>query len=54
VFFALMNAMRSFKSEMDIELKSPLTPERVLLSLYKDWNRMTKQQRNGLLESKLN
>jgi len=35
VFFALMNAMRSFNPEIDVELKSPLTPERVLLSLYK-------------------
>lgn len=34
VFFALMNAMRSFKPKMKIEFKSPLTPERVLLSLY--------------------
>lgn len=37
VFFALINAMRSFKPKMEIEFKSPLTPERVLFSLYPEW-----------------
>ncbi|MCH7827024.1 MAG: molybdopterin-dependent oxidoreductase, partial [Bacteroidetes bacterium] len=34
-YFAIRNAMKIFKPESDIEFKSPMTPERVLLSLYK-------------------
>jgi xanthine dehydrogenase large subunit len=42
-FFALMNAMRSFKPNIDIEFKSPLTPERVLLSLCKNRKKIPKR-----------
>ena len=34
-YFAIRNALKNFKPECDIEFKSPMTPERVLLSLYK-------------------
>ena len=33
-YFAIRNAMKKFKAECDIEFKAPMTPERVLLSLY--------------------
>jgi xanthine dehydrogenase large subunit len=35
VYFALMNAMRSFNPKMELFFNSPLTPEKVLLNLYK-------------------
>jgi xanthine dehydrogenase large subunit len=34
VYFALMNAMRSFKPNLEIKYSAPLTPEKVLLTLY--------------------
>lgn len=34
VYFALLNAMRAFRPEMKIKYSSPMTPEKVLLSLY--------------------
>lgn len=33
-FFAILNAMRAFRPEMDFEISAPLTPEKVLMSLY--------------------
>ena len=36
VFFAIRQAMKAFKPEMDFALTSPLTPERVLCELYAD------------------
>ncbi len=44
-FFAIMNAMRSFRPKMEIELKAPLTPERVLLSLYSEIPELTLQNK---------
>ncbi len=38
VYFALMNAMLAFNPQMDIKFNSPLTPEKVLLSLYNTEN----------------
>ena len=34
VYFALMNAMRAFRPEMELKFNSPLTPEKILLMLY--------------------
>ncbi|KAF0151352.1 MAG: xanthine dehydrogenase large subunit [Ignavibacteria bacterium] len=34
VYFALLNAMRAFKPNLEIKFDSPLTPEKVLLTLY--------------------
>jgi len=34
VYFALMNAMRAFKPNLEMNFSSPLTPERVLMTLY--------------------
>jgi xanthine dehydrogenase large subunit len=36
VFFALMNAMKAFRPEKQFNFSAPLTPEKVLLSLYSD------------------
>ncbi len=36
VFFAIREAMKAFKPEMDFAFNSPLTPERVLCELYAD------------------
>lgn len=36
-FFALMNAMRAFNPDIQIKYSSPLTPERVLLTLYNNF-----------------
>lgn len=36
-FFALINAMKAFKPDMEINYSAPLTPERVLLSLYNNF-----------------
>ncbi len=33
-YFALMNAMRAFKPDLEIKFSAPLTPEKVLLNLY--------------------
>lgn len=33
-YFALLNAMRAFKPDLEIKFSAPLTPEKVLLSLY--------------------
>ncbi len=33
-YFALLNAMKAFRPELKIKFSSPLTPEKVLLSLY--------------------
>jgi xanthine dehydrogenase large subunit len=33
-FFAILNAMRAFRSEKDFEISAPLTPEKVLMNLY--------------------
>ena len=33
-FFAILNAMRAFRPEKDFEISAPLTPEKVLMSLY--------------------
>ena len=33
-YFAIMNAMKSYKPEKNFEIISPMTPERLLLSLY--------------------
>ncbi|MDP3147796.1 MAG: molybdopterin-dependent oxidoreductase [Ignavibacteria bacterium] len=35
-FFALQNAMKAFRPEKEFEFSAPLTPEKVLLSLYKE------------------
>ena len=37
-YFALMNAMRSFNPTLELKFNSPLTPEKVLLSLYNSNN----------------
>ena len=34
VYFALMNAMKAFKPNLEINFSAPLTPEKVLLTLY--------------------
>ena len=34
VYFALMNAMKEYKPEINVKFTSPLTPEKVLLTLY--------------------
>ena len=34
VYFALMNAMRAFNPNIEVKFDSPLTPEKVLLTLY--------------------
>lgn len=34
-YFALMNAMRAFRPNLELKFDSPLTPEKVLMSLYK-------------------
>ena len=34
VYFALMNAMRAFKPDLEMNFSAPLTPEKVLLTLY--------------------
>ncbi len=34
-YFAIRNAMKEFKTDCEFEFKSPMTPERVLLSLYR-------------------
>ncbi len=36
VFFAIRNAMRAFRPDVDFEFNSPLTPEKVLLQLHSD------------------
>ena len=36
VFFAIRQAMKAFKPEMEFAFTSPLTPERVLCELYAD------------------
>lgn len=33
-YFALLNAMRAFKPDLEIKFSAPLTPEKVLLNLY--------------------
>lgn len=38
VYFALMNAMKAFRPEKEFKLSAPLTPEKVLLSLYSNVN----------------
>lgn len=38
VYFALLNAMRSFNPNIEIKFDSPFTPEKVLLTLYKSNN----------------
>ncbi len=38
VYFALLNAMRAFNPNIEIKFDSPLTPEKVLLTLYKTNN----------------
>ena len=35
VYFALVNAMRAFRPDLEPDISSPLTPEKILLSLYK-------------------
>ncbi len=35
-FFALQNAMKAFRPEKEFQFSAPLTPEKVLLSLYKE------------------
>jgi len=46
VFYAIRNAMRAFRPDLEFEFHSPLTPERVLMELYKDkvaeWTKKTK------------
>jgi xanthine dehydrogenase large subunit len=34
-FFSILNAMKAFNPDIQVEYKAPLTPERVLLQLYK-------------------
>lgn len=34
VYFALMNAMKAFKPNLEINFSAPLTPEKILLTLY--------------------
>ncbi|MCI5150733.1 MAG: hypothetical protein D3916_15340 [Candidatus Electrothrix sp. MAN1_4] len=34
VYFAIMQAMKAFRSDLPIQFPSPLTPEKVLLALY--------------------
>ena len=36
VYWALIEAMRAFRPDMEIPYDSPLTPEKVLLTLYKE------------------
>ena len=38
-YFALLNAMRAFKPDMEMNFSAPLTPEKVLLSLYNNSNK---------------
>jgi len=37
VFFAIRNAMRAFRPEIEFLFDSPLTPEKVLMQLHADW-----------------
>jgi xanthine dehydrogenase large subunit len=36
VFFALINAMKAFRPQKHFNFSAPLTPEKILLSLYSD------------------
>ena len=36
VYWALIEAMRAFRPDMEIPYDAPLTPEKVLLTLYKE------------------
>ena len=41
-YFAIINAMKAFRPEMNFEIAAPLTPERVLLSLYSNVKDLSK------------
>jgi len=38
VYFALLNAVREFNPDADLEFNAPFTPEKVLLKLYEKKN----------------
>lgn len=41
-YFAVLNAMKAFRPELNIDIAAPLTPERVLLSLYSNVKDLSK------------
>ena len=38
VYFALLEAMKAFRKDLEVTFSAPLTPEKVLMSLYRAWN----------------
>ena len=48
VYFALRNAMKAFRPDANLTLDAPMTPERLLLALYRNPVEVeSRQQRTG-------
>ena len=43
VYFAIANALKSFRPTIEIDYKAPMTNERVLISLYKNIKEIIKK-----------
>ncbi|MEN8214812.1 MAG: molybdopterin cofactor-binding domain-containing protein [Pseudomonadota bacterium] len=49
VYFAIWQAMKAFRPDLQMRFSAPMTPEKVLLSLYDNHIQLMKEKKNGSL-----